>query len=493
MAPAARHEARYLVSIHRPVQVVVAVAILLGAALAFQSAQARAGSSPALAFIHGGNLWITTVPGEPRQVTHDGHACCPTWSADGRWLAFRDDSHLAAVARDGREPAIVTSSTQVGAYAWSPLGDLLAYADQAGIHVALAPGWPGRLVAPQGGGLAWSPDSTSLAMTQPGAAGDGRTRPDTAIVEVDGNGGATRPLYAPSVADEGLILAGWAGDRLLFWPDPGFSASLLADGVPLEVLSTAQGRPATGPARLVPVMLADRDFLSVAPDHQHVAVAQGGGRFTWSEKRIAVVDLARGTTTALTPPSVVAVDPAWSPSGDRIAYVAGPDAGNVGGGAPAKEALAGRRVWVARPDGTGMRQVTDDPRYRDERPQWSADGSHLLIARLDATGHASLWLVPVDGGVPVEVAVIAEPGVLGLAVSQRQVVRHLDWDAAFAWLPGPRAQLPQAGSGGGSEATEFGLGAATAAALAVAAVITLRTRRHASERDHPPTDQTGGA
>ena len=43
------------------------------------------------------------------------------------------------------------------------------------------------------------------------------------------------------------------------------------------------------------------------------------------------------------------------------------------------------RISIADPTVHGRRrQLTNDPRYSDEEPQWSSDGSHILFARTDA-------------------------------------------------------------------------------------------------------------
>jgi hypothetical protein len=77
-------------------------------------------------------------------------------------------------------------------------------------------------------------------------------------------------------------------------------------------------------------------------------------------------------------------------------------------------------------------RLTDSASYRDEHPLWSADGSHILFARLDAKGRASVWIMAEDGG------------------SQRQVVDeltpapdppigfygHVEWEAWFDWWRG---------------------------------------------------------
>ncbi len=54
--------------------------------------------------------------------------------------------------------------------------------------------------------------------------------------------------------------------------------------------------PASGglPRQLLPEMLANDDFLALSPDGKALAIVAGGGRETWSNKQLIVLDLASG-------------------------------------------------------------------------------------------------------------------------------------------------------------------------------------------------------
>ncbi len=58
-----------------------------------------------------------------------------------------------------------------------------------------------------------------------------------------------------------------------------------------------------------------------------------------------------------------AVDPTWSPDGSTIAFA------------------AGTGISLMNPDGTGVRQLTNDPSFADVQPSWSPDGSRLAFTR----------------------------------------------------------------------------------------------------------------
>ena len=86
-----------------------------------------------LAYVQDGDIWTRGLPaGEPRRVTEDGGNSSPRWSASGQWLAFRKGDQLWLAADRPREWWVVNDGAPVGAFAWSPVLDLLAYVTAAG-------------------------------------------------------------------------------------------------------------------------------------------------------------------------------------------------------------------------------------------------------------------------------------------------------------------------------------------------------------------------
>ncbi len=83
--------------------------------------------------------------------------------------------------------------------------------------------------------------------------------------------------------------------------------------------------------------------------------------------------------------------PRWSPQGDWIAYCGfDPSSGK-------------RKIFVMRPDGTGLQQLTSDPESEDLHPSWSPDGSRIVFAsdrgRDELVGERNfdIYMIRLDG------------------------------------------------------------------------------------------------
>jgi eukaryotic-like serine/threonine-protein kinase len=119
-----------------------------------------------------------------------------------------------------------------------------------------------------------------------------------------------------------------------------------------------------------------------SPDGKEIVVGTEGpedptGRFT--ESQLWGVSVESGKKRQITKPDVVpdAVQPNWSPHGDRIAYWA---------------LRGGRRdIWTVAADGTQPVAVTDDPPL-DWNPVWSPDGNYLYFSS-NRGGSMNLWRV----------------------------------------------------------------------------------------------------
>jgi TolB protein len=124
-------------------------------------------------------------------------------------------------------------------------------------------------------------------------------------------------------------------------------------------------------------------------------VISGGNREAWTNKRLIAFNTATGNIMALTDDSTAVASCAWSPDGKVIAFAAGPNDREAGGGERAKQALSERRIWIMNADGQQRRRLTTDAQYRDEYPLWSKDGQHIVFMRMDTQNAISVWSVGV--------------------------------------------------------------------------------------------------
>ena len=390
----------------------------------------------AMAYVVKGNLWVRTAAApSPRRLTVDGRVSRPRLSATGKWVAYCRDEVLFANSTAGFAEQ---TFGQCDGSAWSPVADVLAFLTPAGqvLLGEVGDGWRIRSLPAHDvfSDVVWKPDGRAVAFVEESMVvgkDDGEV-PQRAVVlkQTSIDGRFTKELVAiPRPADNGLIAAAWTRDAVLYFIDPFFSASLLADGVPLMAVPDGGGVPRS----IVDDMLIDPDYLSVSPGGDQVAAVEGGGRETWThDKHLIVVNPSTGTRRRLTPTGEIALSPAWSPDGRWLAFGQQPDPGDVGYSDSIWDVTGQRRLWIIRPDGTGLRQVTFDPAYRDELPHWSSDGRNIVFVRIDkAAQSGSVWAVAVAGGEPVRLV-----GCLGTGGDPSEgwgfgYYGHIDWSDVF--------------------------------------------------------------
>lgn len=378
-----------------------------------------------MAYSLDGDIYVKTLPdGKLHRVTQ-GQA--PRWSPSGEWLLLARRTGYWVVREDGSGGRAIPGAHAI----WATGMDRLAYwSGNVGVVVEDADGSSRKELAATEGevwGLAWSPDGARLAydqLVELPLSGYYYRRASLWVADVDA---ATRPVELWSSTTDGAVLAGWSADSqyVLFWLDPQFANSVMNDALPLYSVAVSGGE-----ARRLPFGLRYGELWEAAPSGEVIAMTEGGDRFTYTLKRIALVDVATGATTYLTDRDTAALQPAWSPDGRQIAFASQPDKGMVGGdGNELTKLEADRRIWVMNSDGSDKRQLTDDPEYRDERPLWSRDGSQILFVRLDGEMRASLWPVSSSGGEPQQVVALQDVEPDG--------GRSIGWDNLFDWWRGP--------------------------------------------------------
>jgi Tol biopolymer transport system component len=224
----------------------------------------------------------------------------------------------------------------------SPSGDRLAVTVGGELWVMGLDGSDKRLLATNAYNGTWSPDGMRLAYS-------GYPGPQLRIVNADGSGDVALP---------GTVPGGYGG--IAWSPDGG---RIAFEGM----------RGSFGTIYLVNVDgsgLQDLDLTLEGPERR------SSGEPTWSPdgrrlafRRLVVVDVytretgiwvanpATGDARRLTNNTGTGdVRPAWSPDGSRIAFLRFD--GDMSD------------VFVVKPDGTGLQQITDTPSIREEDPQW---------------------------------------------------------------------------------------------------------------------------
>jgi Tol biopolymer transport system component len=191
---------------------------------------------------------------------------------------------------------------------------------------------------------------------------------------------------------------------------PGYiNGRLSPDGTQVAYLLYPQAGPGPGIASIHVVGADGLDDRVVVPTGAwSLAWSPGGRALAYvrvakpqaGPSQLVTVDLTTGAERVVASRAGLVRDVAWSPSGDRLAYVTD-------------------RLHVVRADGTRDLAIS-----RGDSPTWSPDGRRL----------AYRWYGP--GRLKVRLAVIAPDGSLNHVVDPRD--QHQWFQAAFAWSPDSR-------------------------------------------------------
>lgn len=395
-------------------------------ALAFPTRAANA-TLGTIAYLQADGLWVRSLPdGRPRKVI-ERSVKSPRFSPSGTWISFEG----GVVRLD----ATAAAPLPAGASVWLPQQDRLAIETPNGLaFFSSINGWS-------------APAATREHVRLPVFNADGSEFVySNAVVRGTGPGGeplregqlcraTLRSAASQILVSEYLVQPipyRWTRDSrfILYWKDPDFSASLMADGLALFRVPATAGGP-TEPLGVGG--LVHDDLLALSPTENKLAVTLGGGRETYETKRIAILELDSLGLSYLTAGDSTAMSPSWSPDGRRIAYVQAPAAPDIANNLTARPYMARRRIWIADASGASPPgPITSDDRYRDEEPLWSADGTHILFCRFDNTASGTLWLMGARGENPIQVS-----GALPLkdfsGLSGYGFYGYIDWRGTFDW------------------------------------------------------------
>lgn len=182
-----------------------------------------------------------------------------------------------------------------------------------------------------------------------------------------------------------------SGDRIAYVARETDTGSSSDEGAPVEALRIVE----LASGEVTTVVEGNVTEASWAPDGRRLVlgVSEPG---TDDGSALAVADLDTGTTTVITRPDGNSdhVTPAWSPTGDRIAYVRSTHPSTASG--PAGD----RTLVTVAPDGRDVREPAPDLHLVGP-PAWSADGRTLAVRaseHRDERAAAFVALVDTHGG-----------------------------------------------------------------------------------------------
>jgi hypothetical protein len=312
----------------------------------------------------------------------------PAFSHDGRWVAF---GNASVVSSAGGSVVSVLGRSQIDYWTWSATSDeLAAITAQRGVVIG-GPGMRQRTVLPAGWGaydVAFSPCGTELAVSRyPRCAAPATCHVDRGIWLIDLRTGLAHEVFRED-KDYALSLAGWSpgGRWLLVRPDFDSSASLAADGLPLEAVA------ATGASRPIGVVAIELQ-QPLAWCHDTLIQSAGELRYTFQGKHLV----------AAAPPdwriSAASLDsrsgwmlPACAGDGDWVAASSAPNTS-------AYTFAQASQLWLLRPNGTEAHPLIQEGGYQLTPLAWSANSRWILFQRMrvkPALGPAELFLAAVS-------------------------------------------------------------------------------------------------
>ena len=385
-----------------------------------------------VAYIQGGDIWVRRVPdGPPLRLTADGRNRSPQWSPSGRWLSFRKDGVLWLIRSDGTGAREIP---EVESYRWSPVADHLAYVHQKRAALMLIAEDALPNTDQSGNGVAlfepdgvenqyrqlsepiWSSDGSQIATSAAQRNTADGALLKTAIWTVTSDGSGTSERYRVDTPTTRLIPIAWSDtETLLIW-------QIAPDAEEYGTRGLARLAFGSEPSLFEGETLQFLEAIATNPNAPGVVVMRGTGPSTWEQKHLSLISVD-GNSRDLTGDDTVALSPAFARDGQRLAYSA----------RPKESDLIDRRIWVRDlAEESRARQITGDAQYRDERPRFSADGQVVLFARMTRDGRASLWIVSVEGGTPIQVVDELTP-----APSWWGYDGYIVWEELFDWWTGP--------------------------------------------------------
>jgi Tol biopolymer transport system component/DNA-binding winged helix-turn-helix (wHTH) protein len=333
-------------------------------------------------------IYVAVVGGDKSvQLTSNPGDCCPTWSPDGRQLAFsryanKTLSILTVPALGGTEHRVYQGPDSMGGgITWSPDGNVLAFCESRQEDptrswislLSLAEFSIRPLSSPPAGSIdrnpMFSPDGRELTFIRSTVAGVSN---DIFVMPVKG-GPAKRLTF-----DNRPIMGSpaWTADsrEIVFSSDRGAATGLW------RVCATgcSPPRPVAGP-------VGEAKWPSIPTNGVHTLVYEEGlSTYNIWQLRLKDVKHYEKPATPLISEKGDKMRPELSPDGKKIAFES--------------NRLGFWDIWVCDVDGTSCDQVTS-LHGSAGRPRWSPDGHHIAF-EFHPKDRSEIYVVEVPGGVP---------------------------------------------------------------------------------------------
>jgi Tol biopolymer transport system component/DNA-binding winged helix-turn-helix (wHTH) protein len=322
-------------------------------------------------------VWIKRLGGgEPVQITSgDIPASHPRWSPRNDEILFSGGTASQSIWSVPPFGGLAATLLIEGAYnaSWSSDGNRLVFEMNDEIWTANADGTNRQrvdgvprvdlLIMPRE--PSFSPDGSQIAFFQPddGPMGD--------IWVIPSTGGQAKRLTFDNHLGGGLV---WTphGDYIVFSSQRGGSKTLWK-------IHRSGGSP--------------KPVLNSPGEDTNPDISSDGGKLIYATTRnhwvLTIKDVASGRIQELKESRTDMFSPSFSPQGDKIAFFATVDGGDI-------------HVFTVRTDGQELTQVTRGKRERNVMPSWSADGSFLYFYQVRPT--LAFRRIPAEGGISLEIA-----------------------------------------------------------------------------------------
>jgi Tol biopolymer transport system component len=322
----------------------------------------------------------------------------PAFSPDGERIAFRSSRDGGGIFVMGRTGEAVRRLTRRGFKpTWSPEGREIAFTTEnadldpqntLGLSslwvVDVASGQERQLAAVDAVLPSWSPHGRRIAYTTRGAIA-GSTRLD--VWTVDRSGAAPVAVTTDGAPNWNPV---WAPDGRHLYFVSGRGGPINLWRVPID---EASGRPTGAPEAVT----------TPSPFVAHLTISADGTRIAYSSilRSRNIQKLAIDPVTA-TP----AGEPTWITTGSRL--WANPDPSPDGKWVVFYSSVQPEGdLYVARSDGTGLRQLTSGADPIDRMPRWSPDGQWIAFHSIRGKDQY-LWKIRPDGSERQQLSPLAD-------------------------------------------------------------------------------------